>query len=452
MKHFVEKLTEIKKDIFAKMNVNEPMDKLTFQQKTEFKQATRCSICNKKFQPDDEKVRDHCHFTGKYRGAAHVKCNLDYSFRYFKIPIFFHNLKNYDAHLIIAKANELNIELNQNKRIDAIAQNSEKFITFSFGACPFKDSFAFLTASLDKLVRLNKYEGNEKIKDWETRFRYTCTNPYIKSKTDLNLLTDKGVYPYDYMNSWEKFDETKLPKKEDFYSKLYEENIADKDYTRANIVWKHFNIKNLGGYHDLYLMTDVYLLTDVFENFRDMCLNYYGLDPAYCITLPNYSWNAFLSLTGVRLQQIHIKEMYEMIEHGLRGGMTQCSFKKVEANNKYMNEDYDKSKPSSYISYLDAINLYGLAMCKKLPYGDFKWYYGRMDEKRVLKYCDDDDDIGYILEVDLDYPKELHDLHKDYPLAPEIMSINENMLSKVQKRIYTNTFMEKMPVMKRQVS
>ena len=435
MKHFVEKLTEIKKDIFAKMNVNEPMDKLTFQQKTEFRQATHCSICNKKFQPEDEKVRDHCYFTGKYRGAAHVKCNLDYSFRYFKIPIFFHNLKNYDAHLIIAKANELNIELNQNKRIDVIAQNSEKFITFSFGACQFKDSFAFLTASLDKLVRLNKYEGNEKIKDWETRFRYTSTNPYIKSKTDLNLLTEKGVYPYDYMNSWNKFDETKLPKKEYFYSKLYEENITDKDYARANIVWKHFNIKNLGEYHDLYLMTDVYLLTDVFENFRDMCLNYYGLDPAYYITLPNYSWNAFLSLTGVRLEQIHKKEMYEMIEHGLRGGMTQCSFKKVEANNKYMNEDYDKSKPSSYISYLDANNLYGLAMCKKLPYGDFKWYYGRMDEKRVLKYCDDDD-IGYILEVDLDYPKELHDLHTDYPLAPVFMSINENMLSKVQKDIH----------------
>ena len=93
-----------------------------------------------------------------------LKCNLDYSFKFFKIPIFFHNLKNYDAHLIIARANELNIELNQNKRIDVIAQNSEKIITFSFGACQFKDSFAFLSASLDKLVRLNKYEGNEKIK------------------------------------------------------------------------------------------------------------------------------------------------------------------------------------------------------------------------------------------------------------------------------------------------
>ena len=128
MKQFVEKLTEIKKDIFEKMNMNKPMDDLTNEQKLEFKLASNC-------------------------------------------------------YLIIARANELNIELNQNKRIDVIAQNSEKFITFSFGACQFKDIFAFLTASLDKLVRLNKYEGNEKIKDWETRFRYTSTNPYIKSKT-----------------------------------------------------------------------------------------------------------------------------------------------------------------------------------------------------------------------------------------------------------------------------
>ena len=129
-------------------------------------------------------------------------------------------------------------------------------------------------------------------------------------------------------------------------------------------------------------MTDVYLLTDVFEHFRDMCLNYYVLDPAYYITLPNYSWNDFLSLTGVRLQQIHIQEIYEVIETGLRGGMTQCSLKKVESNNKYMNEEYDKSKPSSYISYFDANNLYGLAVCKKLPYDGFKWHCGKMDEKR----------------------------------------------------------------------
>ena len=237
------------------------------------------------------------------------------------------------------------------------------------------------------------------------------------------------------MNSFDKFNESQLPNIEDFYSKLYEEGITDTQHTRAKVIWDNFNIKNLGEYHDLYLMTDVYLLSDVFENFRDMCLNFYGLDPAHYITLPNYSWSAFLSLTGVRLQQIHNKDMYEMIEKGLRGGMTQCAHKKVEANNKYMNELYDLSKPSSYISYLDANNLYGLAMSKKLPFDNFNWYFSRMDEKKVLSYSDDDDK-GYILEVDLEYPKELHDLHRDYPLAPEIMSVSENMLSPVQKEIH----------------
>ena len=129
-----------------------------------------------------------------------------------------------------------------------------------------------MTASLDKIVRLNKYEGNEQIKDWETRFRYTSTNPYIKSKTDLNLLTDKGVYPYDYMNSWDKFDEKKLPKKEDFYSQLYEENITDKDSTRANIVWKHFNIKNLGEYHDLHNWWLMYIYWLIFLKILGICV------------------------------------------------------------------------------------------------------------------------------------------------------------------------------------
>ena len=111
MDKFVEQLSEIKEMILSKMKTNLPMEKLTEEQQLQFKNATRCSICNKKFQEDDERVRDHCHFTGKYRGCAHNKCNLDYSWRYFKIPIFFHSLKNYDAHLIINKANEINTKL-----------------------------------------------------------------------------------------------------------------------------------------------------------------------------------------------------------------------------------------------------------------------------------------------------------------------------------------------------
>ena len=329
----------------------------------------------------------------------------------------------------------MNERLNKKRRIEIVPQNSEKFITFSFGSLQFKDSFSFLSSSLDKLIKLNKYDNDRKLDNWTEHFKFTNRNPYVKDNYDLDLLTEKGVYPYDYMTDVSKFDETALPSKQAFYSYLYEEDITDEDYRRAQRIWEHFNIKNIGEYHDLYLMTDVYLLTDVFENFREMCLNYYGLDPAHYITLPNFAWSAFLAMTGVRLQQIHNRDMYEMIEKGLRGGMTQCSYKKVEANNKYMNETYDENKPSSFISYFDANNLYGLAMTKKLPYDNFKWDYSFLTDKKILNY-DEDSDEGYILEVDLQYPEQLHDLHKDYPLAPEIMSVSEDMLSKHQKELH----------------
>ena len=98
---------------------------------------------------------------------------------------------------------------------------------------------------------------------------------------DLDILTGKGVYPYGYMNNWEGFNDTELPTKEDFYSKLYDEHISDDDYERANLVWNIFELKDMGEYHDLHLKTDVLLLTDIFENFRNLCMTYYGLDPAY---------------------------------------------------------------------------------------------------------------------------------------------------------------------------
>ena len=204
--------------------------------------------------------------------------------------------------------------------------------------------------------------------NWKDNFRFSSKNDVIQSEKCLDLLTDKGVYPYDYMNSFDKFDDEQLPSKDDFYSQLSEEGISVNDYERAKIIWKHFDIKNMGEYHDLYLKTDVLLLTDIFENFRDVCMKYYGLDPAYYYTLPNFAFDAMLKMTGVEIDLIYDREMYEMIEAGLRGGMCMVSTKKVEANNKYMGEDYDKKKESSYINYLDANNLYGFSMIQKLPY------------------------------------------------------------------------------------
>ena len=208
--------------------------------------------------------------------------------------------------------------------------------------------------------------------NWKENFRFSSKNDAIRSEKCLELLTDKGVYPYDYMNSVDKFDDEQLPSKDDFYSQLSDEGISDSDSERAKIIWKHFNIYNMGEYHDLYLKTGVLLLTDIFENFRDVCMKYYGLDPALYYTLPNFAFDAMLKMTGVEIDLIYDQEMYERIEARLRGGMCMASTKKVEANNKTWEKIMIQNRESSYVNYLDANNLYGLGMIQKLPYKNLK--------------------------------------------------------------------------------
>ena len=139
-----------------------------------------------------------------------------------------------------------------------------------------------------------------------------------------------------------------------------------------------------------------------------------------------------------------------MVEKGLRGGMCQVSHRMAEANNKYMGEDYDENKPSSYINYLDANNLYGLTMCQKLPYKDIKFVEGNFTEEHIETWSDLG--YGYILDVDLEYPKELHDKHIDYPLAPEIMNVTADMLSDTQKRFTKHIILIKHPKTRKQIN
>ena len=147
--------------------------------------------------------------------------------------------------------------------------------------------------------------------------------------------------------------------------------------------------------------------------------------------------------TGIQLDLIYNEDLYKMVERGLRGGIGQTTIKLAEASNKYMKEKYDENKPSSYINYLDANNLYGLAMCQKLPYKDIKFVEGNFTEEHIHTWSD----LGYdyILDVDLEYPKELHDKHNDYPLAPEIMNVSTDMLSDTQKEIYKSYHFNKTP-------
>ena len=173
------------------------------------------------------------------------------------------------------------------------------------------------------------------------------------------LLSRKGIYPYDYMNGIKKFSEEKLPPKEEFFSKLNDCNISDEDFDHAQRIWKEFGVKNLGEYHDLYLKSDVLLLTDVFEEFRNVCLENYSLDPAWYYTSPGLSWDALLKQSKIKLELLTDPDVLLLFEKGIRGGISMIPNRFGKANNKFMGDTFDPSQPSKFITYLDANNLYG---------------------------------------------------------------------------------------------
>ena len=238
------------------------------------------------------------------------------------------------------------------------------------------------------------------------------------------------------MSNWERFQEEKLPAPEDFYSKLRDEKCTAEKLEFAQRVWTTFGCKTLKDYHDLYLKCDVMLLPDIFERFRTVCQTNYDLDPAHYVSSPHLTWDAMLKLTKAKVDLISDGEMYKMLEKGMRGGVCMISKRKATANNKYLGElYYDPQKKSIYIVDYDKNNLYGYAMSLPMPSGEFKWI--PVEESNKIKWTDQlvDQDIGYFIECDLDYPEELHELHNDYPLAPERLTINEEDISETQVNI-----------------
>ena len=237
------------------------------------------------------------------------------------------------------------------------------------------------------------------------------------------------------MDSYKKFLYPRLPPKESFYSSIDDEkrgkgdgHISYRQYLHLKFVWKEFGFKNFRDFHNHYLKKDVLLLVDVFEKFISTCLKYYNLDSCHYFSAPGLSWYAMLKMAKVELEKISDPDMHIFIERCMRGGISYVNKRFSKANNEYC-PDYDKNKPKVYINYHDMNNLYGDAMSQYLPYGGFKWVEVNNETVNRILNKSDNSLHGYFLEVDLDYPEELHDIHNDYSMAPEKIKIEDEMLS-----------------------
>ena len=199
------------------------------------------------------------------------------------------------------------------------------------------DSHQFYNNSLDTLA------SNLENKDFEC-----LTSEFGIDK--LEILRRKYAYPYDWLDSYEKFKDPSLPQKKCFHSSLKDgerynndTHISDEQYLHLQNVWDIFNFNKFEDFHDHYLKKDVLLLVDTFEKFISTCLKYYGLDPCHYFSAPGLSWDAMLKMTKVELEKISDPDIHLLVEKGMRGGISYINKRYSKENNKYY-EDYDKEK------------------------------------------------------------------------------------------------------------
>ena len=443
MAEFVKELEELAHRIYAD---KQRRPTFTGQAPISKEDVSDCWICGEKLTDDvkNPTVLDHCHFTGEFLGWAHNKCNLSRRKTNFT-PVFAHNLSNYDLHHVILALQNAD----PRSIISVVPNTEEKLISLQLGVLVASkpdqkgilrnqyeyirllDSFRFMNTSLENLV--NNLPNCE----------FTLLENHFQNwpKSSVDKLKEKGCFPYGYIDNFDKLEETRLPALYHWKNSLdrFEINITMSDYDRAHDVFEEFNCKTIGDYYDLYLTTDVFLLATVMMCFRRVCYETYGLDCCQYYTASNLSGDAMLKTCKPNLKLLTERDHLEMTENLMRGGIS-CVYSErlCSANNKDVS-GFKSDEDSTYIVMIDANNLYGGVMEKyPLPLGDFESFENTWDEKAEKELIElvlntpVDSETGYILEVDLEYPEELHDLHADFPLAPEKLKIEKEWISDYQ--------------------
>ena len=365
-----------------------------------------------------------------------------------------------------------------NVKFEIIPKTDEKYISVRYGCIKFIDTYRFLSSSLDKVVQtlvdnshktlenlkkevigddkilniinelenmIDKTKRNQsistlkkkypnKINELEEAFLdYIGENDLKILKTEFpdkwRYLTKKLAYPYEYFNSIEDYNKPfdNLENK-DFFSKLKNKYPDNKEIDRTREIFKKFNIKDGKELTELYCKSDVLLLTCVFEKFIKVSQNEFGISPLYFVGLPGYTWECGLKHTNIKLQTLQDKDMILLLENKIRGGISGV-----------MGDRYVKSGDNKNILYGDANNLYGFGMSQPLPYDNIKFETDNVCLEEILN-TSDDNDIGYFLEVDLEYPYNIRQKTKHFPFCPENETISKNDFGPYMKSIMPKNY------------
>lgn len=406
MRRFFEDLDDCYANLSPLLNdMAEKIPRLTEQEARSYF-SSPCWICRKPITDEDEengddRVLDHAHSSlnfGRFLGPAHRSCNSARQHQT-ELPIFVHNLQNYDGHFLVSAFKDKVIS--GKYTIRGLADNNQKFKTLTIDNFCFLDSLQFLAASLDKLTGNLKADGHsfDLLRDY---FSYKN----ISGAASLDLLTRKGVFAYEDVTSLEKLrSQTCLPPEASFYSHLSKSEISAADYEHAKTIFERAKCANMEEYMMLYCKLDVYLLAEIVLNFQHTVYSEVALDISQYISMPHLSYDIMLQSLdeyGTEVELVTDPEMHQMCEAGLRGGVAQVSRRYVK-----LDEPVDKSKPPTLL-YTDVVNLYGKCMMDYLPVGGYSW----IEEGEIANIDwlqqQDDQEYGYICEVDLDYPEEKH--------------------------------------------
>lgn len=411
----------------------------------------RCYVC--KDNLDKKSVPYHDLITNEFKGYVHQKCSKKLKYpKNLTIPIIMHNSKGYDLHFAmkglypiltilnyhrkkdIDNYNDF-IRANQTKKIykplsiSCIGDNSEKFKSLTVNHMRFLDSYTHISGSLDECAKeLNK----------DTDFHNLDNLFKLKySKEQIAILKEKQIFPYEYLDSVAKL-KANIPNIntqegiEAFSSNLNLYNPNSEDIKKVNKLTKEFNLKTMEDLHDLYLTIDVLILADIWVNHRNICIKDSELDPTNYLSGPAYFNDKLYKMTKAKVDLLSDYDMYCEFENAKRGGLAVIRKKLSISNNKYMGSLYDKSKEDSFFWYIDANSLYATAMAMYMPIGDFKWVNEVNYTKEDILDLDDTGDCGYAFLIDLEYPKELHISHNDYPMAFYKRTVNRSEYSKTQ--------------------